>query len=56
MKIRIFTDQDLNQLQVCINRWLAEHPSISITQILQSESMAHNGHSWITITFIYIGE
>jgi hypothetical protein len=55
MKVRIFTDQNTSKLQLDINKWLAANLGISVTQILQSESLAKDGQSWVTISIFYIG-
>ena len=53
MKVKLFTDENTLALQVLVNRWLDDNPSISIKHVLQSESLATNSQSWVTLTIVY---
>jgi ribosomal protein S24E len=52
MKVMIFHEGNTTELRNMINKWLAEHPGISINTILQSESDA--GGFALTITIFYL--
>lgn len=54
MQIKIFTDSDEERLQTAINKWLASQKDISVSDVLQSESLSEGSWS-LTITLVYIG-
>jgi hypothetical protein len=52
MKVKVFTVTHSDQMEVAVNRWLLEHPSVEILHVRQSESM--NNESWsMTLTIFH---
>lgn len=56
-KIKIFRFSEFNNAEATVNDWLAQHRTVIVHNVLQSESHA-TWHSWtLTITiFYYEGE
>ena len=52
MKAKVFTVTHSNEMEIFVNRWLEENPSVEIQHVGQSESM--NAESWsMTLTILY---
>jgi hypothetical protein len=54
MKVIIFNGYEVGQLTAEINAWLAKSPTISINEMLQSESIADDRGWSLTITIFYL--
>jgi hypothetical protein len=52
MKAKVFTVTHSNEMEISVNRWLEENPSVEVQHVHQSESM--NKESWsMTLTIFY---
>lgn len=60
MKVKIFSGDYLPGLENQINQWLSVAYAISVTEVLQSESMIGDERTpserYVTITIFYIGD
>lgn len=54
MKVKIFHDVYVDDLEGAINCWLESHPQVSVTEILQSVSDGGVSGWQITISIFYI--
>ncbi len=57
MRIKIFSDSDIVELENRVNDWLEENESAEIVQLAQTESPEVNGTPWSArITLLYRDE